>query len=43
LFLSQNGGTVEYNTRENWNDLFRKRYPEIYEKLMRDYTSQYIF
>jgi hypothetical protein len=42
LFSSQNGGSVEYNTRETWNELFSKRYPEIYERLMRAYTLQYI-
>jgi hypothetical protein len=42
LFTSQNGGTVEYNTKESWNELVSKRYPEIYEKLMRAYTAQYI-
>jgi hypothetical protein len=42
LFTSQNGGTVEYNTKESWNELFSKRYPEIYERLMRVYTAQYL-
>jgi hypothetical protein len=40
LFTSKNGGTVEYNTRETWNDLFAKRYPEIYKRLMDAYTSK---
>jgi hypothetical protein len=42
LFTSENGGTVEYNTRETWNDLFAKRYPEIYRRLMEIYTSKYL-
>jgi hypothetical protein len=42
LFSSQNGGSVEYNTKETWNELFSKRYPEIYQRLMNAYTSQYI-
>jgi hypothetical protein len=42
LFTSENGGTVEYNTRETWNDLFAKRYPEIYKRLMDVYTSKYL-
>jgi hypothetical protein len=42
LFTSENGGTVEYNTRETWNDLFAKRYPEIYKRLMDAYTSKYL-
>jgi hypothetical protein len=42
LFTSENGGTVEYNTRETWNDLFSKRYPELYKRLMDVYTSKYL-
>jgi hypothetical protein len=34
LFTSHNGGTVEYNTKETWSELFKKRYPSIYQKLM---------
>jgi hypothetical protein len=43
LFLSQNGGSVEYNTKETWNELFSKRYPEIYDRLMSACTAQYMF
>jgi hypothetical protein len=42
LFSSQNGSSVEYDTKETWNELFSKRYPEIYDKLMSAYTSQYL-
>jgi hypothetical protein len=42
LFSSQNRGSVEYNTKETWNELFSKRYPDIYQRLLRDYTSQYV-
>jgi hypothetical protein len=42
LFTSENGGTVEYNTRETWIDLFAKRYPEIYKRPMDAYTSKYL-
>jgi hypothetical protein len=42
LFKSENGGNVEYNTRETWNDLFSKRYPELYRRLMDAYTSKYL-
>jgi hypothetical protein len=41
LFTSKNGGTVEYNTKETWNELFSKRYPEIYERLMGEYLRRY--
>jgi hypothetical protein len=41
LFTSQNGGTVEYNTKETWDELFKKRYPTIYNKLMSEYPSKY--
>jgi hypothetical protein len=42
LFTSRNGGTVEYNTKETWNELFQKRYPELYNRLMAEYTSRYV-
>jgi hypothetical protein len=42
LFTSHNGGTVEYNTKETWNELFSKRFPNIYQKLMNDYLSKYV-
>jgi hypothetical protein len=42
LFTSENGGSVEYNTRETWNDLFVKRFPEIYKRLMDTYLSKYL-
>jgi hypothetical protein len=42
LFTSRNGGTVEYNTKETWNELFSKRYPQIYQNLMNEYMSKYI-
>jgi hypothetical protein len=42
LFTSQSGGSVEYNTRETWNDLFAKRFPDIYKKLMDSYLSKYL-
>jgi hypothetical protein len=41
LFTSANGGTVEYNTKETWNELFKKRYPELYGRLMSAYMSRY--
>jgi hypothetical protein len=42
LFTSQNGGTVEYNTKKTWNELFSKRYPQIYQRLLGEYLSKYI-
>jgi hypothetical protein len=42
LFTSQNGGTVEYNTKETWNELFNKRYPQIYNRLMGEHLSKYV-
>jgi hypothetical protein len=41
IFTSKNGGTVEYNTKETWNELFSRRYPEIYQRLMTEYMSRY--
>jgi hypothetical protein len=41
LFTSQNGGTVEYNTKETWDELFKKRYPSIYQRLMSEYLAKY--
>jgi hypothetical protein len=41
LFTSKNGGSVEYNTKDTWNDLFSKRYPEIYNRLMGAYLAKY--
>jgi hypothetical protein len=41
LFTSNNGGTVEYNTRETWTELFNRRYPQIYSRLMSEYMSKY--
>ena len=41
LFTSRNGGTVEYNTKETWNELFSRRYPEIYKRLMSAYVAKY--
>jgi hypothetical protein len=41
LFTSRNGGTVEYNTKETWNELFQKRYPELYNQLMGEYMRRY--
>jgi hypothetical protein len=42
LFTSHNGGTVEYNTKETWNELFSKRFPNIYQRLMNEYLSKYM-
>jgi hypothetical protein len=41
LFTSHNGGTVEYNTKETWAELFEKRFPEIYNRLMNEYMSKF--
>jgi hypothetical protein len=41
LFTSRNGGTVEYNTKETWNELFEKRYPNLYQQLMSAYMRRY--
>jgi hypothetical protein len=41
LFTSRNGGTVEYNTKETWNELFEKRYPNLYQQLKSAYMSRY--
>jgi hypothetical protein len=41
LFTSKNGGSVEYNTKESWNDLFGNRYPCIYDTLMGEYLAKY--
>jgi hypothetical protein len=41
LFTSQNGGMVKYNTKETWNELFKKKYPSIYQQLMSEYLSKY--
>jgi hypothetical protein len=41
LFILKNGGSVEYNTKDTWNDLFSKRYPEIYNRLMGVYLAKY--
>jgi hypothetical protein len=41
LFTSQNGGTVEYNTKKTWDELFKKRYPSIYQRLMSEYLVKY--
>jgi hypothetical protein len=41
LFTSRNGGTVEYNTKETWEELFKKRYPSIYQRLLSEYLAKY--
>jgi hypothetical protein len=41
VFTSTNGGTVEYNTKETWNDFFSKRFPDLYNALMGQYLSKY--
>jgi hypothetical protein len=41
LFTSNNRGSVEYNTKEAWDELFKKMYPEIYQRLMNEYLSKY--
>jgi hypothetical protein len=41
LFTSNNGGSVEYNTKEKWDELFKKRYTAIYQRLMNEYFSKY--
>jgi hypothetical protein len=41
LFISQNGGTVECNTKETWDELLKKRYPSVYQRLMSEYLSKY--
>jgi hypothetical protein len=35
--------TVEYNTKETWDELFKKRYPSIYNKLMSEYLAKYSY
>jgi hypothetical protein len=42
LFSSRNGGSVEYNTKETWNELFQKRFPQLYEQLMSEYMRRYV-
>jgi hypothetical protein len=42
LFTSHNGGSVEYNTKETWNELFSKRFPNIYNRLMNEYLAKYV-
>jgi hypothetical protein len=41
LLTSHNGGSVEYNTKETWDELFKKRYPTIYQRLMSEYLAKY--
>jgi hypothetical protein len=41
LFTSMNGGSVEYNIKETWNELFSKRFPELFRGLMTAYSSRY--
>jgi hypothetical protein len=41
LFTSRNGGIVEYNTKETWNELLSKRYPALYDRLLRQYMSKF--
>jgi hypothetical protein len=41
LFTSHNGGSVEYNTKETSDELFKKRYPSIYQKLLNEYLAKY--
>jgi hypothetical protein len=42
LFTSDDGGRVEYNTKETWNELFEKRYPSLYNMLMNLYMRRYV-
>jgi hypothetical protein len=41
LFTSHNGGSVEYNTKETWDELFKKRYLSIYQRLLNEYMAKY--
>jgi hypothetical protein len=41
LFTSRNGGTVEYNTKETWNELLSRRFPALYDRLLRQYMSKF--
>jgi hypothetical protein len=41
LFTSHNGGSVEYNIKETWDELFKKRYLSIYQKLLNEYLVKY--
>jgi hypothetical protein len=41
LFTSHNGGTAEYNTKETWNELFSKRFPQLYGRLIEIYMRRY--
>jgi hypothetical protein len=41
LFTSHNGGSVEYNTKETWNELFSKRFPDLYRQLLDRYMAKY--
>jgi hypothetical protein len=40
LFSSRDGGTVEYVIRETWDELFSKRFPQIYQRLQNEYLSK---
>jgi hypothetical protein len=42
LFTSDDGGRVEYNTKETWNEFFQKRYPNLYSALMSEYMRRYV-
>jgi hypothetical protein len=41
LFTLHNGGSVEYNTKETWDELFKKRYPSVYQRLLNEYLAKY--
>jgi hypothetical protein len=41
LFTSHNGGTCEYNTKETWNELFQRTWPNLYGRLMGAYLQRY--
>jgi hypothetical protein len=41
LFTSHNGGTVEYNTKETWSELFERRFPALHHRLMSEYMAKY--
>jgi hypothetical protein len=42
IFTSNNGGMVEYNTKETWNELFSKRFPQLYKRLLDIYLNRYV-
>jgi hypothetical protein len=42
LFTSDKGGSVEYDNRYTWDELFKKNYPQLYSTLMKEYVRRYV-